>query len=217
VSQPNTFSAVFAGLALSGLALTTAVTALGPTPSPVREAPQAGAVWDVLYARPFRLAEPYTHNWRVERPAVSAGYLLVLSVDPQAVVPRQSLEPVLQVGEQTAERINGGHLDGALVVIVPSAAGPDGLPTLDLASAPIFMGSPALPEQVDAVHLTAELASTSAIAFAPARINQALARGGQVLDLADRVALGQEAARLVLGYAPSESDLANGLLVPYQR
>ncbi len=209
--------------ALCGFALAAAVTAVTPgrptAPELDPSAPQATAnsVWDVLYARPFRLDEPYTHNWRAERPSVTTGHLLVLAVDPASVVPRQALEPVLQVGEQTAERVNRGHFDGALVVIVPSAPSDDGGPSLELNHAAIFLGTPALPEEVDAAHLEAELAGTSVTPFAASRVTSALARGGAILELPDRVALIQEAARLVLGYAPSEQDLADGLLVPYVR
>ena len=210
--------------ALAGLALAGAVTALAPRVArdfqpldPAAIAAGPSPVWDVLYARPFRLAQPYRHNWRVERPPVHAGHLLVLSVDPAAFVPSQDYEPVLYVGEQTAERVNHGHLDGALVVIVPSPADDQGWPTRELHRLPIFLGGTALPEEVDASRIARELSLTSAVPFADARLARALANGGAPLDVLDQVDLRQAAARLVLLYAPSERDLAQGLLVPYRR
>lgn len=210
--------------ALAGLALAGAVTALAPRGAqdfqpldPAAIAAGPSPVWDVLYARPFRLAESYRHNWRAERPEVHAGHLLVLSVDPAAFIPSQDYEPVLYVGEQTAERVNHGHLDGALVVIVPSPTDDEGWPTRELHSLPIFLGGTALPEEVDASRIATELSLTSAVPFADARLVQALANGGAPLDALDQVDLRQAAARLVLLYAPSERDLAEGLLVPYRR
>ena len=210
--------------ALAGLLLAGAVTALVPRGpqefrrlDPAAIAAGPSAVWDVIYARPFRLGEPYRHNWRTERPEVHAGHLLVLAVDPAAFVPSEDYEPVLYVGDQTAERVNRGHLDGALVVIVPSSADGEGWPTRALDSLPIFLGGTALPEEVDASRVATELSQTSAIPFNNARMVQALANGGPPLDALDEVDLRQEAARLVLRYAPSEQDLARGMLVPYRR
>lgn len=210
--------------ALGGLALAGAVTALAPQATqdferldPAAIAAGPSPIWDVLYARPFRLGEPYRHNWRAERPEVHAGHILVLSVDPAAFVPTQDYEPVLCVGDQTAERVNRGHLDGALVVIVPSPVDAEGWPTRDLASLPIFLGGAALPEQVDAGWIATELSQTSAASFSSARLAPALANGGAPFDALDQVDLRQEAARLILRYAPSEQDLAQGMLVPYRR
>ncbi len=53
--------------------------------------------------------------------------------------------------------------------------------------------------------------------FVNARLSQALANGGAPHDGLDQVDLRQAAARLVLRYAPSERDLAEGMLVPYRR
>ncbi len=210
---------------LSALAFASvAVLGMGRAPAPVplldpsRPAPlPPDAVWDLLAARPFRVAEPFTDWWRKEHGNVRAGHILVLAVDPEAFVPRQTLEPVLQVGLQTAERMNDAHRDGILVVLVPSPAGPDGWPTRDLASDPIFLGSPALPEEVDAAHLEAELARTRVLPFGRARVEAALRNGGAALDARDRVDVVQAAARWIAAYAPSEAGRAASLLVPYKR
>lgn len=212
-------TAAFAALALA--AVVAAVSRGARTgPSPETAPPPAAApdaVWDVLAARPFRVSEPFTHWWRSERPQVSAGHILVLAVDPERFLPRQTLEPVLQVGEQTAERVNRGHLDGALVVVLPSEAGPDGWPVCDLALEPMFLASPALPESVDGAWLARELGATSAVPFDRGRIERALANGGVPLDAADQDEVLRAAALWVQSYAPGERDLAEGLLVPSGR
>ena len=72
----------------------------------------ARGVRDVLFAQPYALDEAYTHAWRSEAPETAAGYLLVLEVDEAFTVPRDTLESVLYVGDQTAERINWGTGSG---------------------------------------------------------------------------------------------------------
>lgn len=207
---------------LAGAAIAAGVVAFNPQEeAPVFErenfeSADPSAVWDVIAAVPFRLAEPYTHWWRSEMPKVSTGHLVALSVDPEKFIPRQGLEPVLQVGLETAERINGGHLDGALIVFVPSEAGEDGWPRMDLASETIFLGDPALPEQIGVAHLEAQLAKTTAQPFG-SRLAAALESGGEPLDLTDRVELEEVAARWMQTWAPGEDDKASGLLVPRER
>src|SRR5262245_4270050 len=95
------------------------VRALPADPPPLPVTP-AGEV-ALLYARPFTVEVPFTHVWRAEQPVFSAGVVVVLSVDPDLVHPRQTAEPILFVGDQTAERVNFGHESGRVVAIVPSA------------------------------------------------------------------------------------------------
>lgn len=206
--------AALAGLALAAGAVAVSTTAPVPSAPPAPAVAAPDAVWDVLVARPFRLDEPYTHWWRSERPQVSAGHLLVLAVDPARFVPRETAEPVLMVGDQTAERINHGAGDGALVVLVPDTRVEDGWPTRDLATTPIFLADPELPERVDGDWLAGQLASTTAIPFDAGRLQRAT---GPSLDLRDRGELERVAAELILAYAPSEADRANGLLIPQDR
>lgn len=103
----------------------------------------------LVAAQPFVLAEPATHWYRSERPQYAQGLLLVLEVDRDLVHPRQTHEPVLYVGAETAQRVNAGHESGRLVAIVPGAP--------DLAQDPVFFGEPALPEQVDAAEASRQL------------------------------------------------------------
>ena len=178
------------------------------------------AAWDILYARPFVLDEGYTHYWRLGQPTVDAGYVLVLAVDPDLAVPRQTYEPVLYAGEQTAERVNTGRHEGYLVAVVPAPRGPDGLPELDLESSPIWFGTPELPERVDAARIRTELtrALNEGVRPLPApRIQAALAEGGTLLHVGDRPALDRYLADLIERFAPQEVDLISGMRAPLVR
>jgi hypothetical protein len=196
-----------------------AVTALvnkqeGPIPALPE---QTVAAWDILYAQPFILDEGYTHYWRLEQPIVDAGYIVVLAVDPDLAVPRQTDEPVLYAGEQTVERVNTGQDEGHLVALIPALRGLDGLPDLDLASAPIWFGTPELPERVDAARIQAELSlatSEGAIPMAATRIQAALTQGGSLLHAANRPALDFYLADLIERFAPQEVDLISGMRAP---
>src|SRR5258706_85949 len=71
-----------------------------------------GPVRGILYAQPFALEQPAVHWWRKERASYSAGWLVVLEVDPALVQPTARAEPVLYVGHETAERFNHGWKRG---------------------------------------------------------------------------------------------------------
>lgn len=187
---------------------------------PPRSSEQSSAVLDLVYARPFRLERAYTHWFRRERPLVDAGFLLVLDVDPKLAAPRQLEEPVLYVGSETAERVNHGHPSGRVVAIVPAPRGADGWPALDLESAAMWFGEPALPEQIGAAELSRAIERAAADGVRPlggARVRAALENSGGKLELEDKTALERFAAELVLRYAPGEEDLAQGILVPLSR
>lgn len=175
----------------------------------------------VLFAQPFLLEESYTHQWRAEQPSVNAGYLLVLEVDEAFTVPRNTLESVLYVGEQTAERINWGTGSGRIVAVLPTPIGADGMPQLDFSTALAWYGSPELPERVDAARIAAELADARTAGLTPldpAGVALALEEGGELLTLADKTALERYAAEeLLLTYSPSEAELAESLLSPLLR
>ncbi|SRR5258706_1772303 len=174
-----------------------------------------GPVRGILYAQPFALEQPAVHWWRKERASYSAGWLVVLEVDPALVQPTARAEPVLYVGHETAERFNHGWKSGRVVAIVPSPAGADGFPALDLSTAKVWFGAPALPEQVDAGALEqAFAAAEDALPFSAAEISEARAYGGTPIRFATRGELDEQAARLVLEHAPEERDLAEGILRP---
>ncbi|MCE9594342.1 MAG: hypothetical protein K8S98_09110 [Planctomycetes bacterium] len=193
----------------------------GSTPAATTEhvvSAASSGVRGLLFAQPFVLDQPYEHTWRAERPSVRAGWLLVLDVEPELVVPRQGYEPVLFVGNQTAERINHGDGSGHLVVIVPSELDPaTGLPALDLLAAPIWFGTPRLPEQVDAVAVVDEIAGARRVGIKPFTAQKVIAAkqlGSTDAPVKNRTELERYAATLVQTWASDEYDLAQGLLQP---
>ena len=173
-----------------------------PAPDEVRLDVPPAPVLALVHARPFVLDQGYVHDWRGERPDVDAGHLLVLRVDPALVYPRQSREPVLYVGDQTAERVNVGYPSGYVVAIVP---GP-----VDLETARVWFGAPALPERVGAARIAEEHARAAAAGIAPL-----VRRGdGPTLRLATKRELLRHAAGLIERYSPQERDLVNVLRMP---
>lgn len=209
-----TMTSRFAVLAAAVVSAAAAATFAAPPPVPSTPA----AIIDLISARPFKLDQPYTSDWSKERPEVSAGYVLVLSVNPDLVYPRQVAEPVLYVGHSTAERINVGHDSGRVIAIVPSALDEKGQLKLDFTKSPIFFGTPMLPEQVDAATIEREVDAALAKGIAPfsaTRVNTALSRGGNLIQAADKQTVLSEAARLIKRYAPTEAELADSL-VPQQ-
>lgn len=159
----------------------------------------------LLHAQRFELDEPYTHWWRAERPRVTTGWLLVLSVNRDLVFPRQAREPVLYVGNQTAERVNVGAQSGHVVAIVPG--------NRFLIDSPIFFGDPALPEEVGAEHVERQLAKARAAGVRPPTPEQVGGALHDTLRLADDHALRLEAMDLVETYSPQETDLIQGVRV----
>jgi len=181
--------------------------------APVR----TGPVRSLVLARPFTLETPYEHGWRLEKPSVNAGWLLVLEVDPTYVEPRQVLMPVLLVGDQTVECVNFGQESGRVVAIVPAPVDDRGEPVLDLATSPVWFGIPELPERVDAAWIAIERSrahTAEAVTFTAAEVSAARERGGAPLRLENRVALDHDAALLILEHSPNEHEIAEQLLVP---
>ena len=160
---------------------------------PVPETP--AAVDGLLYARSFTVEAGFPFHWRKERPIVTEGLILVLDVDPALVFPRESAEPVLYVGDHTAQRISRGHPAGRLVALVPG--------NLDLADAPIWFGAPELPERVDLVLARRERARADAAGIRPFSadtVSAALGRGGERLRVRDQRELATELARVFEHY-----------------
>ncbi len=187
------------GLTVAGAVLTAVSASAAPPAVPATPA----RVDDLVYAAPFTLREGYAHDWRAERPLVTRGYLVVLRVQPALVYPRQVAEPVLYVGNQTAERLNVGYRSGHVVAIVPG--------DVDLKTAPLWFGTPALPEQVNASAIDVERlrAARAGIRAVPTRL---VARAVRVpLALGSKADLLREAGALVDLYASDEEDLARAL------
>lgn len=164
----------------------------------------------VVEAREFDLGAKTTHFWRKEQPQYDRGLVVVLKVDPTLVHPRQSAEPVLYVGGQTAERVNLGHESGHVIAIVPFVDDAK----IDLAVAPIFFGTAELPERIDGVRAAEELAAAiRAGAKAPGASAIAAVTQPSV-SFADDYELKLFCSDLIAQYSPTEIDLVNGLRVP---
>lgn len=207
--------------------------------------------FELLDARPFVLEEPYVHTWRAEQPLVGSGWVLVLRAPLERIRPRQTAEPVLYVGAQTAERVNAPPFDtpgagelGQLVVLVPAPLDAEGKVALDPWSVPVFLGTEALPEDVDAARIVLELDRAARLGLGPPRrpvvapgaAGASGATGGAsrrpsagvgrvptapvplpALRLHDRAALDLELASLIAFWSPEELDLVNGLRTPVGR
>ena len=92
------------------------------------------AVEDLLYARPFTLADGYKFTWSQEQPIIDTGVIVVLRVDPELVVPTNAPEPILYAGDRMVHRLNNGHRSGHVIGIIPGE--------FDFVSEPIWFGQP---------------------------------------------------------------------------
>ena len=195
-------SAIVVAIALSRPRAVDPAAAAAPRVPPVRQL-------ELVHAEPFRTERPFRHVWRQEQPLVDRGWLLVLAGDPAQMVPRQTKEPVLFVGAQTADRVNTGQDSGRIVAIVPGE--------FRLEDAPIFYGQANRPEELQQRHIDAELAAARA-AGAQAPTAEAIAKAtagvGQGRTFATDYQLRRRAIDLVEQYSPGEKDLIAGWRVP---
>src|SRR5262245_13243163 len=162
---------------------------------------------ELVQAERFQVDKPFQHLWRADKPLVNSGWLLVLSGDPALFVPRQTKEPVLYVGAQTAQRVNFPEQSGKLVVIVPG--------DFFLEDAPIFFGAEALPEELRQFQIDAELEAARAAGARPPTadaIEKAMKTEGQTF--ASDYELRMRAIQLVEQHSPQEQALINGARVP---
>lgn len=179
------------------------VAARAQEAAPIEPVAATGGVLDILYLRPFTLDEPFVYTWIHGQPEITAGYLAVLEVRPDLVLPRAVDVPVLFAGDTPVHFTNTGYPSGRLIVFVPD--------WVDPATAPFYFGSMELPERITRSRGAAERAAAvadGAIPFADERIGQARAGGGEPARLADSVALFRAAADLIDAYAPDEAEKA---------
>jgi hypothetical protein len=180
------------------------LSAAGDTPVPPTPAPIKG----IVAARRFALEIPFPYTWTKERVMVSSGTLVVLEVDPALVVPRNTLEPVLYAGNVPVQRLNHGSKSGRVIGIVPG--------NIDLATMPIWFGTPQLPERVTTAMAEAERARAEkagvAHTFERANIVGLDSPAAASKDLA--ALLRTVAADLVLTYSPQDKDLAESWRLP---
>jgi hypothetical protein len=169
--------------------------------------PTPASVKGILAAQRFALETPYPYTWSKERIEVATGVLVVLEVDPAYVVPRNALEPVLYAGNVPVQRLNHGDLSGRVIGIVP---GP-----VDLVTAPIWFGSPELPERITAAMAEAERGRAEKAgvrALSTAGVRDAERPPVAAKDLA--ALLRDVAAELVLEFSPQEKELADSWRLP---
>ena len=194
---------------LLGTGALVACRALDDEPEASRSEPAASPVQvrDILAAHRFTLATPFEYTWSKERMSVSRGVLVVLEVDPALVVPRSGLEPVLYAGDVPVQRLNHGDRSGRVIGIVPGE--------VDLAAAPIWFGSPELPERITARMAKAERARAekAGVRAFPAERVSAVQRS-QVSERDLAALLRNVAAELVERYSPQEEELAAAWRLP---
>jgi hypothetical protein len=161
----------------------------------------------LVFARPFTLAKGYKYDWSKDRPMVTSGILVVLKVDPDLVVPRNTPEPVLYAGDRTVQRLNAGYESGHVIGIIPGE--------IDLTQAPIWFGRPGLPERVTAETIRSERALADAVKIQPFAAEKVSAVTQGPLQISDLSSLLREqVANLVLKFSPQESNLAETWRLP---
>lgn len=169
----------------------------------------------LLEAHPFTLEQSSTHWWRAEQPAYDAGWLVVLDVrDDALIAPRQSAQPVLQVGAETAEPMNVGYGSSKVVAMVPSKRDASGALTFDLTKAPIFYGDASLPEELDGKLLQARLEEAKAMGVVAVTEEAFDAARHEVQSFATDYQMRRFAADLIERFAPDEVDLVQGMRAP---
>ncbi len=175
---------------------------------------QPTAAFSLFAAQPFVLEESYTSHDRQEKPQVNSGWILALKVPAELAQFRNGLMPVLCVGNTTAERWNSGDGSGQIVITVPSPLNSDGEPQLDLATASIWFAEPQLPERVNASWIAGAQEAADAVALTPfdrQMLEQARAKGGEVLHVRNHNELGKALSHWIDEYAPDEAELAESL------
>lgn len=168
------------------------------------------AVQDIVFIQPFTLEQGEQSTWRAEKPVVTSGYIIVLKVNPALVYPRQTAEPVLYVGDTTAERLNVGYLSGHVVAVVGAEI--TGEKAMDLSKVKIWFGTPELPERVDATRIAQESALADAAGikpFAAQKISALLAQN-ETLREANKAGILDDVAALIRRFSPDEEHVAAG-------
>lgn len=188
----------------------------GTNGAPVRAGRMSAAeVPGLVLAVPFELEQPYVHDWRVERPNVRSGWLVVLDVDPEKVRPTELAQPVLCAGDETLERYHHGYESGRVVALLPAEGVFRSGAAAELAARMFFFAAPQLPEQIDAHVIASERAlaeKRGCTPFALPLVERAARRGGAPIVVRDRRELDRLAAQLILTYSPANRARADELL-----
>ena len=177
-----------------------------PTPEPTPDfKPQS--VIDIVRIQPFQLKQSFKYDWRRDHPDVRSGLLVVFKVDPDLVVPRNALEPVLYAGNQTVQRLNHGHESGYVIGIIPEQ--------IDLSKEPVWFGTPALPERINAEMIAKERTKAEHSGISALKSTDIQNRTRDMIVASDLTTLLREqAANLVLEFSPQEKRLADSWRLP---
>lgn len=197
------------GIALSDLA--PPAPAAVPPATARRAAVAPAPIRGLVAVRPFRVAEPWTHEWRADRPEVREGWIVVLDADPSLVRPRQTEMPVLMAGSMPLEIVHVAVDAGRLVAILPRIgdAEPESPET-----AIFHLAAPALPESLSPADAESRRAAAVAAGLAPRRneeVSRARSAAGPAIAVADRTALDRELAAAIRRFLPGESSRADEL------
>lgn len=199
--RQGVFAAILMGLfIISGCQTTTPTT---PTPDGFKPRP----VIDIERIQPFRLEKSFEYDWRRDHPEVRSGLLVVFKVDPDLVMPRNVLEPVLYAGNQTVQRLNHGYESGFVIGIIPGR--------IDLSKEPVWFGTPALPERIDAKMIAKERTMAERSGISALKSTDIQSRTKEPVVASDLTTLLREqAANLLLEFSPQEKRLAESWRLP---
>lgn len=197
-------SAIALGLLLTIAAILPAAAA---ETQPVVPTDHGNSVGALLYARPFTLEKAYTYTYTKEQPKITSGYILVVSVDKELALPRNTWTPVIYVGTRPAQVTNLSVESGRLVLLVPGDT--------DLSKDPAYFGSVQLPEDVDAARGAQELAAAQKLGIHPfpaETVSAALAAGGPALHGVGSNDVFRAIAGVLDTYVPEDHGVAQGYL-----
>ncbi|MEZ4237695.1 MAG: hypothetical protein R3F59_16415 [Myxococcota bacterium] len=159
-------------------------------------APARAQAPEIVWARPFTLAQPETWTMTASPRPFTEGLLVELRVDPAVAELREGRAPALFLGGEPLFRFNGDRVGGCVVGFVP---GP-----VDLAAAPVFVGPATLPERLQADE--ADNAARGRPALPVGDVKAALAAGGAPLRAADLRDVQREAMARVAACSATPED-----------
>jgi hypothetical protein len=165
----------------------------------------------LVAAQPFRVANPWRHEWRADRPEVREGWIVVLEADPALVRPRQTEQAVLMAGPMTLEVVHVAVDSGTVFAILPGEAGSD---PAALDALVFHLAAPALPESLAIEGAEVRNAAAVAAGIGPrgaAELARARAAGGRPLEVGDREEIDRAIGAVLRRIAPAESARADEL------
>ncbi len=135
---------------------------------------------DVVWARPFTVAEPYVWTMRGDHPLVTSGWIVQLRVEPIRMRPTQLRQPLLFVDDRPVRPVNFDDVNGCLVAVVSSDT--------PLDQATLFWSAPSLPERLSAADGETERTQARALGLGGldrVRWSAAVANGGGAIAAQD--------------------------------